>query len=132
MIAKVLGAALIASLVASGWLYVQGLQKDKVILSMESDITVLTAEKAAAEASVATLQETNALQAVQVAAFQAKVAEMDAERARNREDVEYVRNLFNGHDFRKLLAAKPGLIEKRMIDGSALVLKELEDVTAPD
>lgn len=58
-----------------------------------------------------------------------RIDKLQGELVVSRKNVDYVRKLFNGHNFAKLLAGKPGMIEKRMIAATAKVLKELEDVT---
>lgn len=81
------------------------------------------------EGNLATAEIANKFQSDQVAAFQQQIIKISAEREESRRQVEYVRNLFQGHDFRMLLEKKPGLIERRMIKATAKVLKELEDAT---
>jgi len=98
--------------------------KDLLIVNQQ-----LSTQVEVAEGNLTVAKTAYNLQAEQVAAFQEKIAEMEAQRVESRKQVEYVRNLFMDHDFRKLLEKKPGLIEKRMIAATAKVLKELEDAT---
>ncbi|MDA3854264.1 MAG: hypothetical protein PF444_08505 [Bacteroidales bacterium] len=44
-------------------------------------------------------------------------------------DVDHMRTLFNDHNFKKLMEAKPNLITKRMVKSTAKVFKELEDAS---
>ena len=111
------------------WLYIQVQAKDLIIAVKDSKIQVLTTELEVSEGNLATAEISNKFQADQVAAFQQQIIKISAEREESRKQVEYVRNLFMGHDFRRLLEKKPGLIEKRMIKATAKVLKELEDAT---
>jgi len=89
----------------------------------------LTTERDAAVASVDTLETTLVVQAEQIARSAVKMREMDAERLLAQKEVQRIRSLFSGHDFARLLAAKPGLIENRMIKATAEVLQELADAT---
>jgi len=92
----------------------------------------LTTERDAAVASVDALETRIDFHAAEVQAFQEKIAVIDAERVSAREQVEYMQGIFNGHDFNKLLQAKPGLIEIRMKKATAKVLLELENAANSD
>jgi len=102
---------------------------EKEISSLTLKNQQLTIELDVSEGNLATAEISNKLQSDQVAAFQQQIIKISAEREESRKQVEYVRNLFMGHDFRRLLEKKPGLIEKRMIKATAKVLQELEDAT---
>lgn len=115
--------------VLCAWLYIQVQAKELIIAAKDSEIQVLTTSLEVSEGNLATAEIANKLQSDQVAAFQQQIIKISAEREESRKQVEYVRNLFQGHDFRMLLEKKPGLIEKRMVKATAKVLKELEDAT---
>ena len=102
---------------------------EKEISSLTLKNQQLEIELDVSEGNLATAEISNKLQSDQVAAFQQQIIKISAEREESRKQVEYVRNLFMGHDFRRLLEKKPGLIEKRMIKATAKVLKELEEAT---
>lgn len=102
---------------------------EKEISSLTLENQQLAIELDVSEGNLATAEISNKLQSDQVAAFQQQIIKISAEREESRKQVEYVRNLFMGHDFRRLLEKKPGLIEKRMIKATAKVLQELEDAT---
>lgn len=115
--------------VLCGWLYIQVQAKELIIAAKDSKIQVLTTELEVVEGNLATAETANKLQSDQVEKFQQQIIKISAEREESRKQVEYVRNLFQGHDFRMLLEKKPGLIEKRMIKATAKVLGELEEAT---
>lgn len=120
-----------AMAVLATWLYIQVQAKDLEIAAQASEIQHLTTALEVSEGNLATQESLNAVQLTQIDAFQEKVAQMDAERAEALSKVAYMQGLFNGHDFNKLLQAKPGLIETRMQKATAVVLKELEDAADP-
>jgi len=102
---------------------------EKEISSLTLENQQLSTQLEVSEGNLATAEIANKFQSDQVAAFQQQIIKISAEREESRKQVEYVRNLFQGHDFRMLLEKKPGLIERRMIKATAKVLKELEDAT---
>ncbi len=111
------------------WAFFLLWMNEKEIGSLTLKNQQLTTELDVSEGNLATAEISNKLQSDQVAAFQQQIIKISAEREESRKQVEYVRNLFMGHDFRRLLEKKPGLIEKRMIKATAKVLKELEEAT---
>ena len=123
---KYVSLALAAGLV---WAMLMLYMGEKEISSLTLKNQQLTIELDVSEGNLATAEISNKLQSDQVAAFQQQIIKISAEREESRKQVEYVRNLFMGHDFRRLLEKKPGLIEKRMIKATAKVLKELEEAT---
>lgn len=123
---KYVSLALAAGLV---WAMLMLYMGEKEISALTLKNQQLTTELDVSEGNLATAEISNKLQSDQVAAFQQQIIKISAEREESRKQVEYVRNLFMGHDFRRLLEKKPGLIEKRMIKATAKVLKELEEAT---
>lgn len=123
---KYVSLALAAGLV---WAMLMLYIGEKEISALTLKNQQLTTELDVSEGNLATAEISNKLQSDQVAAFQQQIIKISAEREESRKQVEYVRNLFMGHDFRRLLEKKPGLIEKRMIKATAKVLKELEEAT---
>lgn len=99
------------------------------ISALKSANQVLATELSTERANVAQLEDEIDLIAVQVGQFQEKIAQIEAERATARKQVEYTRSLFNDHDFAKLMAAKPGLITNRMQKATDAVLNDLRSVT---
>jgi hypothetical protein len=95
----------------------------------EAEIQVLIIEKDAAVASQVAAEEAQAFQAIQVQEFQVRNAQLQADAVASRKQVEYTRDLFNDHDFAKLMAAKPGLITNRMQRATDAVLADLRAVT---
>jgi len=123
-----IGGFLVALLAMGGYVWWQ----ETKISALTTETQHLTIERDAARASVATLEATTALQARQVERFRENVAEIDAHRLSERAEVERLKAQFGSHNLSNLLDKKPGLIEKRMIEGTAAILQELEDATAID
>lgn len=122
MLSKLLIGVIIAMALAGVWMKFQldALTIANINLTTERDAAVATAEN---------LETTIQVQAEQIAASAEKMRELDAARVEAQRQVQYVQTLFADHDFARLLAAKPGLIEKRMVAKTAEVLRELEMVT---
>ena len=122
MVSKVLIGVILAMAVVGVWgkMQIDALTIDNINLTTERDAAVADAEA---------LETTIKVQAEQIAANAEKMREIEAERLEAQKEVQYVRTLFADHDFARLLAAKPGLIENRMIKKTAEVLSELEAAT---
>lgn len=122
MLSKLLIGIILAMAVAGVWMKFQidGLTIANINLTTERDAAVATSEA---------LETTIQVQAEQIAASAEKMRELESERLEAQKQVQYVQTLFADHDFARLLAAKPGLIEKRMVRKTAEVLSELEAVT---
>ena len=116
---------LVTTLLGGGY----GMWNKIQLQAAEAEIQDLIIEKDAALASLATVEQQMEVQAAQVQLFQEKVAEIEAERATARKQVEYTRSLFNDHDFAKLMAENPGVITTRMQNASDKVLSDLQSVT---
>jgi putative ubiquitin-RnfH superfamily antitoxin RatB of RatAB toxin-antitoxin module len=106
-----------------------GWYQDKQIAALNLENQNLTIELEVEQANVAQLEDEIDLVATQVGQFQEKIAQIEAERATAREQVEYTRSLFNDHDFAKLMAAKPGLITTRMQNATDKVFADLRAIT---
>ena len=122
MVSKVLIGVILAMAVVGVWgkMKIDALTIENINLTTERDAAVADAEA---------LETTIKVQAEQIAANAEKMREIEAERLEAQKEVQYVRTLFADHDFARLLAAKPGLIENRMIKKTAEVLSELEQAT---
>lgn len=108
---------------------VYGMWNKIQLQAAEAEIQVLTIEKDAAVASQRAAEEAQAFQAVQVQEFQVKNAQLQADAAEARKQVQYTRDIFNDHDLANLMAKKPGLITKRMQDGTDKVFADLRALT---
>lgn len=122
MITKgLLGVVIVLSL-ALGWMKIQN-------LGLENDLQVAIVKQEAAEASLRTAQQEKELADTQLANFARKMEEIEAERDAARVQVDKMRDIFQDHDFAKLIARKPGLIENRMIKKTQEVFDEIESLT---
>ena len=122
MITKFLLAVIIVMALGGVWMKFQ-------LDALKIENINLTTERDAAVASVEALETTIQVQAEQMAANAEKMRELDSARLEAQKEVQYVRTLFADHDFARLLAKKPELIERRMIKKTAEVLDELESAT---
>lgn len=122
MIAKFLAVIIVAMALVIVWgkFQIQGLEKE---------LQAAVIKQEAAEATARSLESEKQVVESQLENFQRKVVEIEAEREEARKQVRYMRDIFQDHDFAKLIAAKPGLIENRMVKKTAEVLQELENVT---
>ena len=105
-----------------GW---QKLEAQALVIENQN----LTKERDAAVNSKKALETTIEVQATQIAENAEQMRELENKRIEAERQVQYVQTLFSDHDFARLLAAKPGLIEKRMINATAAVLGDLEAAT---
>jgi uncharacterized protein HemX len=116
---------LVTTLLGGGY----GMWQKIQLQAAEAEVQVLALELSTSKANEAQLQEEMDLVAVQVGQFQKKIAQIEAERATARKQVEYTRNLFNDHDFANLMAKKPGLITIRMQKATDAVFADLRAIT---
>lgn len=121
----VVGSLLLVIVLLGGY----GWYQDKQIAALNLENQNLTIELEVEQANVAQLNDEIDLIATQVGQFQEKIAQIEAERAAARKQVEYTRSLFNDHDLAKLMAAKPGLITNRMQKATDAVFADLRAVT---
>ena len=108
---------------------VYGMWNKIALQKAEAEIQVLTIEKDAAVASQRAAEEAQEFQAIQVQEFQVKNAQLQAAAEVARKQVQYTRDIFNDHDLANLMAKKPGLITKRMQDGTDKVFADLRALT---
>ena len=116
---------LVTTLVGGGY----GMWNKIQLQAAEAEIQVLTIEKDAAVASQEAAEEAQEFQAIQVREFQVKNAQLQADAEVARKQVQYTRDIFNDHDLANLMAKKPGLITKRMQDGTDKVFADLRALT---
>lgn len=122
MLTKGLMGVVVAMGVALTWFYISNLQ-------LKNDLQTAIIKQEAAETSLRTEQEQRQLADTQLAQFKLKAAEIEAERNEARIQVDKMRDIFQDHDFAKLIAKKPGLIENRMIKKTQEVFDEIEALT---
>jgi uncharacterized protein (UPF0335 family) len=120
--------AWLVTAVAGGGMY---LWQSGQIKDQKLEIQGLTIELGVAESNLEVSEAKSALAATQVDQFIEKMAEIDAERATARKQVQEMQALFNGHDFNNLLQKKPGLIQNRMQAATIKLFKEMEDEINP-
>jgi len=101
---------------------VQGLEKALVVAAVKQE---------AAETTAKTEKISNDLMQVQLSEYQAKSIIIVKERDEARKQIDKMRDLFQDHDFAKLITKKPGLIENLMIKKTQQVFDEIESLTAP-
>jgi len=124
MFTKPLLACVIALFLLSGWFYTANLK-------LKNDLQVAIIKVEAAETSLRTAKQEQELADTQLAQFQLKMVTIEKERNEARIEVDKMRDLFQDHDFAKLLSRKPGLIENLMIKKTEEVFNEIEALTAP-
>jgi len=106
------------------WFYTSNLQ-------LKNDLQVAIIKVEAVETSLRTAQQEQELSATQLKQFTLKVITIERERNEARKEVDKMRDLFQDHDFAKLITRKPGLIENLMIKKTKEVYDEIEALTAP-
>ena len=100
-------------------------------LQLKNDLQVAIIKVEAAETSLRTAQQEQELADTQLKQFTAKMVTIERERNEARREVDKMRDLFQDHDFAKLITRKPGLIENLMIKKTKEVYDEIEALTAP-
>jgi hypothetical protein len=100
------------------------------VQGLEKAIVVAAVKQEAAEASLATAKQTAELVELQLATSQEKLEKIESERDNARVQVDKMRDIFQDHDFAKLITRKPGLIENRMIKKTEEVFNEIEALTS--
>jgi hypothetical protein len=99
--------------------------------ALKGDLQTALIKTEAAETSLRTAKVEKALFETQIEQFAAKQIEIENERNEARLEVDKMRDLFQDHDFAKLLSRKPGLVENLMIKKTEAVFDEIEALTAP-
>lgn len=102
------------------------------VQGLEKALVVAVVKQEAAETTARTIQTKMDLAETQINQFTEKMAVIEKERDEARVEVDKMRDLFQDHDFAKLITRKPGLIENRMIKKTQQVFDEIEALTATD
>lgn len=123
MFLKAAGAVIVLLGLALAWqtFKVQGLEKALVVAAVKQEAAETTARTAVAEKE---------LSDTQIRQFSEKVVIISKERDEARVQVNQMRDIFQDHDFAKLITKKPGLIENLMIKKTEQVFDEIESLTA--
>ena len=100
-------------------------------LKLKNEVQIAIIKQEAAETSLRTAQQEAELVDTQLKQFTLKVITIERERNEARREVDKMRDLFQDHNFAKLIARKPGLIENLMIKKTQEVFDEIEALTAP-
>lgn len=121
-LAVILGGLLLSSIAASAW-YI-----DRLL----DEISILKGNQIVLETQIAEQNESikNHLEKAEKVQQQIQIIEKQKQEAER--EVNQLRNTFAKHDLDKLALAKPGLIQKRVNDGTKRVKEELIALTNPD
>ena len=101
-----------------------------VNLGLKNELQVAVIKQEAAETSLRTAQQEKALVDTQMKNFSLKMVVIEKERDEAKIQVDKMRDIFQDHDFAKLISRKPGLIENLMIKKTEEVFNEIEALTA--
>ncbi len=101
------------------------------VQGLEKALIVATVKQEAAETTARSIKMDKNIIESQLERFVIKSIAMEKERNEARAAVDKMRDLFQDHDFAKLITKKPGLIESRMIKKTEEVFNEIETLTAP-
>lgn len=115
---KLLGGAAVALVIFFGYQYVTNLQKENVRL--EKQVTALNISNQELEA-----ERENVIEDLKSVREDLEVLNQDFKEAE--EDKNALIKLFSDHDFGKLVAAKPGLITRKMQRATDEIFKEIEN-----
>jgi hypothetical protein len=123
MFLKAAGAVIAVLVMALAWqtFKVQGLEKALVVAVVKQE---------AAETTARTAEMQHTLARAQIENFTIKMVEIEKERDEARLQVDKMRDIFQDHDFAKLISRKPGLVENLMIKKTQEVFDEIEALTA--
>tara|TARA_Y100000114_G_scaffold96776_1_gene90066 strand:+ start:374 stop:781 length:408 start_codon:yes stop_codon:yes gene_type:complete len=121
-LAVILGGLLISSIAASAW----------YIDRLFDEISILKSNQIVLETQIADQNESikNHLEKAEKVQQQIQIIEKQKQEAER--EVNQLRNTFAKHDLDKLALAKPGLIQKRVNDGTKRVKEELIALTNPE
>lgn len=118
-----IGAALVIALMAGGFaLYYKSSQNQ--LAQLNQAIGVEKIARANAEQNLIATRE-------QVQTQTREMGRLADEMARARADQERIVDIFAEHDLNALAAAKPGLIETRVNNGTRTILQQLESISQP-
>lgn len=119
----VIAGALIVTLAGAAWWYVTTTQAEIEILTANNAVLV-----SANEQNVATVNKLRE----DIVQEQQALADLTERLRRSEEYRDQLIKLFRKHDLTRLATSKPGLIEKRINDGTAKVFDDLESLTRAD
>ena len=119
----VIAGALIATLAGAAWWYVTTTQAEIEILTANNAVLV-----SANEQNVATVNKLRE----DIEQEQEALADLTERLRRSEEYRDQLIKLFRKHDLTRLATSKPGMIEKRINDGTAKVFDDLESLTRAD
>ena len=124
MFLKAAGVVIAVLVLALAWqtFQVQGLEKALVVAVVKQE---------AAETDARTAETAKELAETQIDQFKEKMVIISKERDEYRIQVDKMRDIFQDHDFAKLISNKPGLVENLMIKKTQQVFDEIEALTAP-
>ena len=100
------------------------------VVGLEKALVVAAVKQEAAETTARTEKISGELMETQLAEFSAKSLILAKERDEARIQVDKMRDIFQDHDFAKLITAKPGLVENLMIKKTKKVFDEIDALTA--
>ena len=112
--------ALLAALAGGAWFYVT---------TTNAEIETLTANNAILKSVSEQNQETVRQLRQDIAEEQAALTALNERLRKSEENREQLLKIFRKHDLTRLAASKPGMIEKRINDGTAKAFDDLESVT---
>ena len=111
---------LLASVAGGAWFYVT---------STDAKIEELTANNALLESIAEQNKETVRQLRQDITNEQAAIVVLNEALQRSEDSREELIRIYRKHDLTRLATAKPGLIEKRINDGTAKVFDDLESIT---
>ena len=112
--------ALLAALAGGAWFYVT---------TTNAEIETLTANNAILKSVAEQNQETVRQLRQDIVEEQVAMTALNERLRKSEENREQLLKIFRKHDLTRLAASKPGLIEKRINDGTAKAFDDLESVT---
>jgi len=101
----------------------------KYVVNLQEDNARLTGEVTKLEIAVEIKDKTINQVKTDLLTNEKNQKVLNEELAAARKDKDEIIKLFGDHDFAKLVAKKPGLIEKKINTATKKVLKEIENVT---
>ena len=121
-LAVILGGLLISSIAASAW----------YIDRLFDEISILKSNQIVLETQIADQNESIKNHLANAEKVQQQIQIIEKQKQEAEREVNQLRNTFAKHDLDKLALAKPGLIQKRVNDGTKRVKEELIALTNPE
>ena len=121
-LAVILGGLLISSIAASAW----------YIDRLFDEISILKSNQIVLETQIADQNESIKNHLAKAEKVQQQIQIIEKQKQEAEREVNQLRNTFAKHDLDKLALAKPGLIQKRVNDGTKRVKEELIALTNPE